>query len=308
MDNTNKNRNSLHLKIARVLGLLLGAVFTLSFIGKVDNADGFALLIVRYGFPSFSNLAPLIIVFEALCALCLLLNVYPKIASAIAGLMLICFTGAFYYANIHEGITNCGCFGNLVEDIPVWVTYLRNAILLLASISVFVLVPTQYTKSNSVRWIIIATSMTIVVYKVGNSYEEAPRYKEAHTLYNQPIKNTALYSYVKTDVDSTYLFYVFSYDCTTCLDGLNNIKEYDSRDIADRFIGMPVTEDRDSLIHKAFKLSFPEINVGLGLRGSVSGIPVILYVKNDTIKYVIEGSIPSKYNFKKYYLENEQIH
>lgn len=299
-----KSDNTRLIVIARSLELLVGIVFTISFIGKVADADKFAELIARYGFPQFSFLAPLIVIVEALCAICLLFNVYPRIVSIVTGVMLVFFTVAYSYANIYEGITDCGCFGNLVENTPVWLSYLRNALLFVACVIIFVFMPKDYNRVSQTKWVVIAVLMAIVIYEAGHTYKAAPRYKETHPLYNQPIKETVIGNYVDTNKDSIYCIYVYSYGCATCTDGLNNIKEYDDTGVVDRIIGLPVTEDKDGIIHKAFGITFDEVYVGLGLQGVVRDIPVLLYVENDTIKYVIEGSVPSAYNFKKYYLEN----
>lgn len=301
----NKNGNKQKVTTARVLELLVGVVFAISCIGKVSNVDRFAELIVRYGFPQFSCLAPLIVIIEALCAICLILELYPRVVSVVTGSMLLCFTAAFFYASTYEGVTDCGCFGNLVESTPAWLTYLRNALLIVASVGIVILLPIGYSKCTTVKWIIVAAVMSAVIYETGHTYKTAPRYKEAHPLYNQPVKKTVIGNYLTTHKDSTYVLYVYSYDCTTCIDGLNNAKEYGNTDIADRLIGLSVSEDRDSAVHRAFNITFDEIAVGLGLQNVVTGIPVLMYVKNDTIKYVIEGSVPSAYNFKRYYLDKE---
>lgn len=300
--NTFKKR-PYHPILVRLLEIFVALVFSVSCLSKIGDVAGFASLITRYGFPSLSSLAPIIVIFEALCAIFLFLDIYPKITSAIAGIMLIFFTGAFFYASTYEGISDCGCFGNLVENIPPWLTYLRNSLLLVSTILIIVFTPIGYSKSDATRWIIIALLMVFVIYETGHTYKKAPRYKQSHPLFRQPIKNTALNSYVKTHPDSTYLLYVFSYECADCIDGLNNIKEYDKLDVIDRLIGLPVTEDKDSVIHHEFDLTFDEIPVGLGLQGVVTGIPLLLYVEHDTIRYVIEGAVPSPYNFRKFYLE-----
>lgn len=288
--------------IARILEYFVGIVFLVSFLGKVTNAGGFAELIVRYGFPSLSFLSPVIIIAEALCAFCLILNIYPRIVSAITGLMLLGFTGVYFYASTHSGITDCGCFGNMVDNIPAWLTYTRNLLLLIACIAIILLLPKGYTKADNVRWVVLAILMTCAVYESGHTYKKAKRYNEKHPLYNQLVENTMLRPYIETHRDSTYLLYVFSYDCTTCIDGLNNIKDYNKLDAIDRLVLMPVNEDKDSVIHKMFDISIDEIAVGDGLQGEVTAIPVMLYIENNTVKYVIEGAVPSIYSFEKFYL------
>lgn len=288
----------------RVLELFVGTVFVVSFLGKVTDVGKFAELIARYGFPKLSFLAPIIVIFEALCALCLMLNIYPRIASAATAVMLVCFTGAFGYASIYEGITDCGCFGNLADNIPVWLTYLRNVLLLAACVFIYLFSSQGSSGVSQTKRLLIAVLMAIVSYEAGHTYNAAPRYKQPHPLFSRPIKETVIGKYVDTDRDSTYCIYVYSYECVTCTDGLNNIKEFAKAGVVDRIIGLPVTEDKDYTVHKAFDITFDEVYVGLGLQGIVTDIPVLLYVESDTIRYVIEGSVPSAFNFKKYYLEN----
>lgn len=292
------------LIVSRILELFIGLVFAVSFLGKVVNVDQFAELIVRYGFPQFSFLAPIIVVVEALCAICLILGVYPRIFAVVTGVMVICFTGAYFYASTFEGITDCGCFGNLVENVPARLTYLRNAALLIACGIVFISLPKGYNKNSNTKWILIAILMAAAIYEAGHTYKAAPRYKEAHPLYNKSVKETVIGNYLDTDRDSVYCIYIYSYSCVTCTDGINNVKEYDEAGVVDRIIGMTVTEDKDSIVHKAFGISFDEIYVGTGLQGFVTNIPAFLYVKDDTIRYVIEGSVPAAYNFRRHYLEN----
>lgn len=290
--------------VTRVLELFVGVVFAISFLGKVTDVGKFAELIARYGFPRLSFLAPTIVIFEALCAICLLLNVYPRMASAATAVMLVCFTGAYTYASVYEGITDCGCFGNLVDNIPAWLTYVRNVLLLVACVFIYLFSGQGGSEVSKTKWFTIAFLMSVVGYEAGHTYDAAPRYKQPHPLFNQPVKETVIGEYVNTDRDSTYCIYVYSYGCVTCTDGLNNIKEYATAGVVDKIIGLPVTEDKDYTVHKAFDITFEEVNVGLGLQGVVTDIPVLLYVESDTIRYVIEGSTPSAFNFKKYYLEN----
>ena len=289
---------------ARILTIIVGVVFAVSCIGKIGNAGGFAQLIVRYGFPKLSFLAPFIISLEALCALCLLMDIYPRAFSAISGVLLFCFSAAFFYAHTHEGVTDCGCFGNLVENLPPWLTYIRNVLLLVATMASYYLLPKGYSSANATRWIIVALVMAAVIYETGHTYKKAARYKESHPLFQKAIKDTKLAPFLNISKDSTYLLYVFSYECAECIDGLNNVKEYDGSSASDRLILLPVTEDKYSIIHHSFNLNFEEIPVGASLQGEVTAIPVLLYVKNDSIKYVIEGSVPSLFNFNKYYLES----
>lgn len=290
--------------IIRILEWLIGVVFLISVCSKVFEVDKFAELISRYGFSSLSFLAPLIVVVEATCALLLLLHAYPRLASVASLVLLVCFTGAFIYANVHEGMTDCGCFGSLVERTPAWLTYVRNAALMAAATLLLLWLPRDLSAPTTIKWILIGVVLILVAYESGHTYRAAARHGRTHPLYRQPIKNTALNPYVNTSADSTYFVYIFSYGCTTCVDGLNNIKEYDHFDTRSRLCLLSVSHDKDSVVHRAFNLPPCETYVGLDLQGIVTNIPALLYIEHDTVKYVIEGVIPSVYSFRKYYMND----
>jgi uncharacterized membrane protein YphA (DoxX/SURF4 family) len=299
--------NTTKQKIARILEIVVGAVFILSAWGKMTGVGSFGELIIRYGLPVFSIFAPAIVAMEVLCGLMLLFRLWPRLTACLVGSMLIAFTGAFFYANVFHGVKDCGCFGFLGPSAPAWLTYSRNGLLLAMCALILLWERKQQVGNANFRWICVAVLMVVSAFVIGTSFTVPSYYSgiflKKHPLIDKAVKDTDIAKFVQTSPDSTYVLYVFSYDCSSCLDGINNAKQYDDRRIADRFLALPVTKDRDSVVHRAYGIDFDEVYVGEGLRGSVEIIPALIYIVHDTVKYVIQGTVPSVPLFRSNYLE-----
>lgn len=295
-------------KSARIFLLFAGAVFLLSSVLKTGNVSGFSELIIKYGFPEIAILSPVIVLIELLCGLFLVLGIYPKETSLITVGLLVVFTGAFTYAHIFNDIQDCGCFGSLGSDLPVWVTYLRNAVLV--SMLLLAFLWSEDSEEGIVNKLgICAIAFSIACFFAGSTFSIPSSYTgilvPKHPLYGKPVEETAIPQYLNISKDSTYCFYVYSYDCASCINGLNNIKEYDAPEVADHFYGLTVSEDEGNVIHDEFGIGFKEIYIGQALKGRIRTIPAIILVENGIIVNVIEGEVPALHNFRQIYLSNQ---
>lgn len=304
-----KTKNSAKMKTARVLELVVGVVFLVAAWGKMTDVAGFGELIIKYGLPFFSIFAPVIVAAEILCGLMLIFRLWPRATAVVTALMLMAFTAAFFYANHYNGVADCGCFGNLGPSAPAWMTYGRNGVLLVMCLLVLLWERPERRDAVALRWTCVAVIMVVAAFFIGFSFKVPSNYSaklvKQHPLIERTVAETGIDRYVSTSPDSTYILYVFSYGCTSCIDGINNIKQYNDRELCDRFYGLPVTEDPDNTMHKAFGIDFDEVFVGDGLQGVVTQLPTILYIENNTIKYVIEGSVPSAFIFRQFYTDTE---
>lgn len=290
--------------MARVLGGLTGLIMLAAAVGKMGDVGGFGELIVKYGLPALSILAPVVVAAEVLCGTMLLLWVWPRVAAVVTAAMLTAFTAAFFYANTWQGVTDCGCFGSLGPSAPAWLVYGRNALLVAACVLVALW---GRGGSGMWRWVAVACIMVAAAFCIGMSFKVPSYYSglfaRHHPMIGLSSADAGLDRYVDISADSSYVFYVFSYDCPACIDNLANAMRYDNRSVADRFYGLAVNEDRDSAVHKDYGIGFEEVFIGDGLQGKVEEIPALLYVVHDTVKYIIEGVVPSELSFKRFYLE-----
>ena len=293
---------------------LVGLVFIFSAFGKIDNASGFGELITSYGLAWFSILSPVIIIMEMAVGLCFVLHVKPRSTAIVSILMLSVFSLAFMYANIIHGIDDCGCFGSIETRMPVWAIYVRNLVLLLLSVFIWLYEPKVADRKKPSVWLMSAFAgmMAVTIFFTGNSWRMSTFYTNQflpkHPLIDLVVAETPLNDYLQVSADSTYIVWVFSYSCSTCINSMENIKHY-QEGLADRFVPMSVTEDESGRKRKLLNVDFNPINVGNGLSGFIEVLPTLLYIEKGVIKYVIEGGVPNVYLFKSNYLEmsNDEI-
>lgn len=299
---------NMFLKAIRLLEIILGTFFLLSAIGKMADAAYFGELISSYGFDWFSILAPIIILVEFFTGACLILQVYVRAGTLISIIMLVAFTAAFSYAHFVNGIEDCGCFGHLGTKTPVWITYLRNGILLLFALTIWIRDNKQYERAHRHKFALcfLLPIMTVAVFWTGHTWQLSSfyvnRFARPHRLIGLDINKTLLNQYISLSKDSTYIVWVFSYTCSSCINSIENIKQYQDG-VADKFIALSVTDDEDGRKRELLDITFDPIEVGDGLVGFIEVVPTLLYIEEGKIKYVIEHSVPSIYNFKSIYLE-----
>ena len=295
--------------VVRLCELVVAVVFLLSATGKMVNAGGFGELISSYGLPWLSVLAPLIVLAELLAGLCLLLQISTRLFALLSLLMLLVFTGAFLYGNVFHGIEDCGCFGDIGRELPSWLTYLRNAVLMLLCCIVI-----KFGTNKGVspwQWGLIGVLMVGGAFWTGNSWHlssfYANQFARPHELLNLQVKETPLAPYLHASNDSTYVVWVFSHSCGTCVNGIENIKKY-RQGVADRLVTLCVTEPTERK-NRLLDIDFESEYVGDALQGFIKVLPTLLYIEKGQIHYVIEGTVPNVYLFKKNYLEktNDEI-
>lgn len=294
---------------------IVGLVFIFSAFGKIDNASGFGELITSYGLPWFSILSPVIIIAEMAVGLCFVLHIKPRSTAVVSILMLSVFSLAYMYANLIHGIEDCGCFGSIETKMPVWATYIRNVILLLLSVFTWGGYKSKTADGEKPSvWLVslFAGVMALTIFFTGNSWRLSTfyvnKFESKHPLIGHVVAETPLNDYLQVSADSTYIVWVFSYGCSTCVNSMENIKHY-QEGLADRFVPISVTEDESGRKRKLLNIDFNPINVGNGLSGFIEVLPTLLYIEKGIIKYVIEGSVPNVYLFKSNYLEmsNDEI-
>lgn len=292
---------------------LLGALFVLSGAGKMMNVYGFGELISNYGLEWLSILAPIIVIMEIAIGLGLLLRLTPRLCLLASIVLLIVFTITFFYANVFHGISDCGCFGSIETKMPVWATYIRNIAMITIAV---VLLKNEPQKNPEEKgravWLVDISILLICSFWTGHTWQPSSFYTshfaKPHRLLGQNVNATPMAEYFHASTDSTYLVWVFSYDCSGCITGIENIKQYQTG-VVDRFIPLSVTEDKDGHKRKLLNIPFSPKYVGEKLAGFIRVVPTLLYIEDEKIKYVIEESVPNIYSFKSNYLDmtNDEI-
>ena len=302
--------------IVHMMRIILGSFFILSSVGKMMNAAGFGELISSYGLEWFSILAPVIIVAEMIVGACLVFRLAPSVNAFASIVMLLVFTAAYAYANIVNGVVDCGCDGEMGMKMPVWATYLRYVFLLLLAVAVFAYERRcTHKKDRNLSRLKIALVAVMVLagtFWSGNTWAPSTFYmnkmSRPHKLIGLEVNKTPLGEYVHVDPSSTYVVWVFSYTCNGCINSIENVKQYRTG-VADHFVALTVTPDKSGRARKLVDIDFTPIEIGDGLAGFVRYLPTLIYIEDGKIKYVIEQTVPNVYTFKSLYLEmsNDEI-
>ncbi|MBP7102975.1 MAG: DoxX family protein [Bacteroidales bacterium] len=293
-------------KVVKIATILSACVFLISGFGKMFNVAAFGNLIVKYGFPYASILAPLIVFLEIVVALFLLLSIYQKYTSLIAAILIVIFTALFAYANTFHGITDCGCFGsiNKLSELPPYVVYIRNATLFILLLFVWrKSVNTTTIQTEKIAF--LATVILISSFVIGFTFELPASYKQnkKHPLYHMPVNKTILPEFLTLSPDSTYTLFVFAYHCSSCWNAIENLKAYSTPEISDRLIAIAMDKDKNNAFHNFFHPNFDILEVdGQKFSAFTDVVPTLVYIKNDSIQSVVVDIVPSVYFFKKNYL------
>lgn len=279
-----------------ILRLIVGIIFLISSLAKAIAAGSFSNLLLSYGVPFISYLAPIIIVFEAIVALLLIFDIKPRITTIITLSFIVVATAVFTYGLSFKGITDCGCFGNIsfLNQKP-WLTFLRNAIL------VVMLLPSLTTNLEenqlTTSVIIYITAIVCVVcfmcgftFRSANILNSGSREPDKQLLADHPLND-----FIKVDKDSTYLIFAFSYSCQHCINSVNNVNQYERVGAVDKVIGLALEDSvAQDYFEQYFDLTFEVRNMPLSELSKVTNtFPTAFYLKGDTITNIITGYVPN---------------
>ena len=294
-------------RILNVYSVIIGIFFIISGIGKVFDTAAFGNLIYQYGLGYLMILSPLIAITEILIGLFLILLINPKRYSLFSFVLLIIFTISFAYAYFKHGVNDCGCFGSILHsDISPFFSFIRNFILLMMSLIVWLKYPKEEFKHVKWKNYIILVVMSFSIFISGFTYK-SPFFlrskTEVHKFQNQNIKNTELSNYINTSKDSTYLIFCFTYTCSHCWNSIENLRQYQISNTVDRVVSLAAGKNSDKLFfeqnfHPAFNIKDLSIEKMAEL---TNAYPTAFYVEHDTVKVIIQSVLPSPITFNKQY-------
>ena len=291
-------------KILQIICIIIGIVFIVSGLGKIVDTAAFGNLIAKYGFVELHIFAPVIALVEVAVGVSLVLGIKPKIMLYVSFGLLLMFTAAFTYSHIKNGITDCGCFGaiKLSQD-NVALVYTRNVLLLGLSLFAGLLHTVCLEKTVETKKTILLGVLLPAIFVAGLTYRipSSFRRNKSHILLNMNIKETPLHQYIQTVPDSTYLIFFYTYTCPHCLNSMENFKHFKRSNVVDSSISFALI-GTDSIENKKIRSQFADYFGHFGTReilndhivqSFINVVPTAFYVKNDTIKNVIESQLPS---------------
>ncbi|WP_271392993.1 BT_3928 family protein [Aequorivita sinensis] len=127
--------------------VLVGALFILSGLVKLNDPIGFAFKLQDYFAPDVLDLgflvpyslliAIFVVIFEVLVGVALLLGYLKKFTLWALMLMIVFFTFLTFYSAYFNKVTDCGCFGDAIPLTP-WESFYKDIILLVLIIILFI--------------------------------------------------------------------------------------------------------------------------------------------------------------------------
>jgi uncharacterized membrane protein YphA (DoxX/SURF4 family) len=298
-------KDELKINWFNIISIILGGVYLLSGLGKLRGVDAFESLIESYGFPYFSFLAPAIILFELLLGILLILCYRQKLLGLISCIILLVFTACYTYAYVVHGVTDCGCFGSnpILQQSPA-LSYTRNAIMIVMSVILILYGENKHCHLSRFTICVISFVMVISAFITGLSFRVPSMFVKPHPLFMKPVSETRIPDYVDISNDSTYVVYVFSYNCSSCWNNMANFMNYKNDSIADVMLGLCVGGNGKNTFMDYFKPEFDIYEVDANFSENINVIPTFLYIKDGLIHDLIQGGVLNSKLFKDNYLNN----
>ena len=287
------------------LVLIIGLILIVSAYTKLFNTADFARLIYSYGFSNLSILAPVIVVFELLLGLHLIFFINVKRDLIVAIITFFGFTAIFSYGFFVKDIENCGCFGNYMSDFldkPI-VVFIRNFMLIGFSYVAFRYYKQTTDNELKLKKVIIYIVTACAIFVSGYTYKPAKKISsiDKNRFINKSVNEIGLNRFYNFSEDSTYIAFIFSYNCTHCLNSVANLNLYKEYNYIDNIIYLPVGSGQAKVdFDNNYKIRGVRIDGASKGITRISGVyPTILFVKNNNVIFVNEGAISAPLVFFK---------
>ncbi len=280
--------------------IILGLIYFVSGFSKAIDVSSFYDTIKDYGFKKGSLLAPLIVVFEVGLAIAFILKIKIRKTALLSSITLVVFTLLFTYAYIFNSVEDCGCFGSLGKDIaPKWL-YVRNFIMLMLSIWIYISNPIE-AEIKGYKLNLFFSMLLIATYLVGFTYKNPIKTTKRKSFdkieidfIGKNINETPLKPYAPASKDSTYMMYFFSYTCPHCLNSMENIKQYTKSGFLEKVIligtGSEISKNK---FYNNFEIPFKNYHLEKkGMKKITDKFPTSFFIINDTIKKHYFGTLP----------------
>lgn len=302
------NRSMVH--IARVL---LGLFFIASGLAKLIDTQAFVRVAAQYVPANVSAAAVALPPLELVLGLLLMLDLWTRqVAGMVTGFVLL-MTALYTTGLLKDGITDCGCFGNVqFMKLPPWGLYLRNAVLVVLSATVaakapatgwfeVIALPAGTAKLGAVG---LLGAMGFLL--AGVSYHRPLFHQRiaANLWGGYPVERTP-FAGIPFSADSAYALFLFRPDCTLCKDEVANAASWREAGHVDKVIAVTAASYRkaaDSTFRPLFGRYLDRVVYISDARmaRAVNYVPTLIVVAGNTVSHVQAGHIPTGYRISSY--------
>jgi uncharacterized membrane protein YphA (DoxX/SURF4 family)/glutaredoxin len=285
-------------RLIRILSILLGIVYLVSGIAKAADINAFVDNITQYGSPSLRMVAPIIVGIEIIIGFALIVWQKPKAIAQISFWLLIFFTTIFTYGYFVNGISDCGCFGDVIKMSPM-VSFTRNILMISVSGLIWyylTLNPASHTSSKLYLGVIYGLGF-VSFFSTG--FEMKTTYTVVQKIESLPVAKTIIgRSIVLPKVDKCLIF-IYSPKCPHCQAATSLINRYQKNGLVDTTIALTASELKISEISNFYKKFNPEFQTFQIPKDSLKKItrtlPMVVYIEKGIVKKVMtEGVMTPK--------------
>lgn len=267
--------------------IVLGVVFLVSGIAKGMDIQGFGEILMGFGLDWLYFLAPIISASEIFLGFGLLFIISPRTLGKLSLIVTIVFTVILVLADVFLGITDCGCMGSMLQ-VPMYVSYIRNVILIVLSHYIYRNYPATDTTTWSRIRFVTACLFAFISASV-SVFEIASAYSYTRAIQGMNIKSTFLPDVIELPSSDRYLIFAFQPTCSHCRHAVIKLKEIKAKGLIDDIVGIyPSSAGATDIA--AFINDFQIDFTVRPLRyDSINAIthskkyPAILYVKSDIV-------------------------
>jgi len=286
-----RNRNLLSL----ILTISLAIILLFSGFAKAADAAYFSNLIFStFHLPWLSLLSPVLILLEVALGSLLLVGWRPRLIAAATGIMILGVTIIYLLGVILFGMTSCGCFGHLsFLNFGLAGTLIRNFLLL--SICLYLILSPVACRLSPVAYILSPLAITIAAFMAGYTLPGAMVFFSRSQHWQQTIVEASPLRSLSLSSDSTYLVYLFSFNCPFCQMAVGNVALYEPSHTVDRVVAIAADDPEAEQVFRRTYTSapFPYRTLPMdSLNRLVPELPTAFFVVHDTIRYVWTGEVP----------------
>ncbi len=287
-------------QIIRILSILLGIVYLVSGIAKAADINAFVDNIIQYGSPSLRMLAPIIVGVEIIIGFALIVWQKTKAIAQISFWILIFFTTIFSYGYLVNGISDCGCFGNVIKMSPL-ISILRNITMIGFSGLIWkylILNPTNNSTSKLYLGVIYGLGF-VSFFSTG--FEMKNTYTVVQNIQSLPLEKTSIGRSVTIPKVDKCLIFIYSPKCPHCQAATSIINRYQKNGLVDTTIAITASELQISDISKFYKQFNPDFHTFQipkdSLKKITRSLPTLIYVEKGIVQRVMNEGVMTPKEF-----------
>jgi len=188
--------------------ILIGVLLILSSVSKAIEIENFSFLLMSYGSKNLMFIAPLITGLEFFFGLTFILGFQKKWVLGFSILFILILLVGFLYGYFYLNISDCGCFGTLIQMKPS-ISIIKSVVLLGL---IFFLFQKRDNTNGNFRNFFISAAIGIILFTV-NSIELYNFNKINRVFVGDNLKLGGLKEHI---TDSEQLFFIFNPNCKHC--------------------------------------------------------------------------------------------